>query len=95
MLDEFLIEIHPIGEEHVSKGALVLIVAVRLDGRKVTYHGGDGQFAFVTLYREVHYSLWPSKEEADKRKAKVDRTGCGGECRHWTHFILDLSKVAA
>ena len=51
LLDEFLIEIHPLGEEHVSKGALVLIVAVRVDGRKVTYHGGDSQFAFVTPCR--------------------------------------------
>ena len=32
LLDEFLIEIHAIGQEHVSKGACVLVVAVRLDG---------------------------------------------------------------
>jgi len=31
LLDEFLIEIHPIGQDHVSKGALVLVVAVSLD----------------------------------------------------------------
>jgi hypothetical protein len=30
--DEFLIEIHPIGQDHVPKGAPVLVVAVRLDG---------------------------------------------------------------
>ena len=31
-LDEFLIEVHPIGQDHVPKGAFVLVVAVRLDG---------------------------------------------------------------
>ncbi len=32
MPDEFLIEVHPIGQDHVPKDALVLIVAVGLDG---------------------------------------------------------------
>ncbi len=31
LLDEFLIEIHPIGQDHVSKGARVLVVAVFSD----------------------------------------------------------------
>jgi len=30
--DEFLIQVDPIGQDHVSKGALVLVVAVRLSG---------------------------------------------------------------
>ncbi|HSL04914.1 MAG TPA: hypothetical protein VK901_15405 [Nitrospiraceae bacterium] len=70
-------------------------IAKKVIGKKAVYHGGDGQFAFVTPCREVHYSLWSSKEEADKCKAKFDKTGCGGECRPWTHFILDLSKLVA
>ena len=32
MLDEFLIQAHPIRQEHIVKGALVLIVTVSLDG---------------------------------------------------------------
>ena len=32
MLDEFLIEAHPIRLEHIAKGALVLVVTVSLDG---------------------------------------------------------------
>ena len=32
MLDEFLIEAHPIRQEHITKGALVLVVTVSLDG---------------------------------------------------------------
>jgi hypothetical protein len=31
LLDEFLIEIHPIGQEYIRKGACVLVVAVGLD----------------------------------------------------------------
>ena len=32
MLDEFLIQAHPIRQEHIAQGALVLIVTVSLDG---------------------------------------------------------------
>jgi hypothetical protein len=32
LLDEFLIQAHPIGLDHVSKGALVLVEAVDLEG---------------------------------------------------------------
>ena len=32
MLDEFLIEAHPIRQEQIAKGALVLVVTVSLDG---------------------------------------------------------------
>jgi hypothetical protein len=31
LVDEFLIEIHPIRQDHVSKGALVFVVAVCLE----------------------------------------------------------------
>ena len=60
---------------------------------KATYHWGDGRFAFITPCRVVHYSLWPTRNEAEKCKAKVDRTGCGGECRPWTHYIVDLDEA--
>jgi hypothetical protein len=32
LCDEFLIQVHPIGQEHIPNGALVLVVAVCLDG---------------------------------------------------------------
>ena len=32
LLDEFLIEVHPIGQDHIPKDAFVLVVAVGLDG---------------------------------------------------------------
>jgi hypothetical protein len=31
LLDEFLIEIHPIGQDHIPDGAPVLVVAVGLE----------------------------------------------------------------
>ena len=68
-------------------------IAKKMIGKKATYHGGDGQFAVVTPCREVHYSLWPTREEAGKRKAKVDKTGCCGGCRPWTHYIVDLEEA--
>ncbi len=68
-------------------------IAKKLIGKEAVYHGGDGQFAIVTPCREVHYSLWPSRGEAIKRKEKVDKTGCGGECRPWTHYIVELGEV--
>ena len=68
-------------------------IAKKVIGKGAVYHGGDGQFAFVTPCREVHYSLWSSQEEADKCKAKVDRTGCCGGCHPWTHRLIDLSVV--
>jgi len=67
--------------------------AGRYFGCKATYHWGDGQIAFVTPCRELHFSLWPTKEEAEKRKAKVDRTGCCGGCWPETHYIVDLEEA--
>jgi len=32
LLHEFLIEIHAIGQEHISKGAAIFVVVVSLDG---------------------------------------------------------------
>jgi hypothetical protein len=44
-------------------------------GKPAMYGGGDGPFAFVTPCRVVYYTLWETRQEADTRKAKVDRTG--------------------
>ena len=32
LLDEFLIQVHAIGQDHLANGALILVVAVRLNG---------------------------------------------------------------
>lgn len=69
------------------------IIARRVLGKDATYYGGDGPIAFVTPWREVHYPLWPNREEASKRKCFVDRTGCGGECNPRSYYIVDLLNV--
>jgi hypothetical protein len=55
-------------------------IAMKHIGKYATSGGGNGPFVFVTPCRSVYYTLWETREEDDKRKAKVDRTGCGGEC---------------
>lgn len=62
-------------------------------GKSAMYGGGDGPFAFVTPCRVVYYTLWETRQKADTRKAKVDRTGCCGGCRPWTHYIVDLEEA--
>ena len=41
LLDEFLIESHAIGQDHIAKGALILVVAVGLDRNAFTE--GEGR----------------------------------------------------
>ena len=43
MLDEFLIQIHPIGQEHIGKGAPVLVVAVSLERDFLAKDHGRGR----------------------------------------------------
>ena len=45
-------------------------IAKKQFGKAATYHWGDGRYAFVTPCREVHYSLWQTIEEAEKRKGR-------------------------
>ena len=68
-------------------------IAKQVFGKDAVHHrGGYGRFAYVTPCREVHYSLWPSREEAEKVRTVVDRRGCGGECNPRTHYIFDLGN---
>jgi hypothetical protein len=53
---------------------------------------GDGRFAFVTYCRDAAVTLWPTEEDAQAEKAKLDGWGsCGGRC--WKdHVIIDLES---
>jgi hypothetical protein len=62
-------------------------------GKSAVYGGGDGPFAFVTPCRVLYYTLWETRKEAAKVKVKVDKRGCGGECKPWTHYIVDLGEA--
>lgn len=56
--------------------------------------GSDGQYAVVTPCRGVDFSLWQTKEAAEKFKGKLDRGGCCGGCSPKLHYIVDLASVA-
>lgn len=61
---------------------------------------GTGPYAFVTACRPefVYVSLWETLEEAEHKKASIDRFGCGGRCRsnmrHVWHRIFDIREPA-
>ncbi len=63
-------------------------------GKKGYYIEGDGPFAVLAWcgrHDEMSYSLWQTREEAEREKAFIDRSGCGGSCiRH--HEILEMTK---
>lgn len=73
-------------------------IAKTVFGRKATLNSGDGsggQFALVTLCRDqVDFSLWATREGAEKMKAKLNRVGCCGECWRGRHYIVDLEEDA-
>jgi hypothetical protein len=73
-------------------------VAKRVLGKTATQNIGDGsggQFALVTPCRDqIDFSLWATREEAKKYKAKLKRGGCCGGCWPNSHYIIDLSEAA-
>jgi hypothetical protein len=43
--------------------------------------------------REFAFSLWGTREAADKAKAHLDQMGCGGGCNPLLHNkVVDLSQ---
>jgi hypothetical protein len=73
-------------------------VALQVLGKKAVQKigdGSDGQFALVTPCRnQVDFSLWATRESAEKSKRGLDRIRCGGGCEPWTHYIVDLKQVS-
>ena len=72
-------------------------IAKRPLGKKAVQNignGSNGQFALVAPCRDqVDYSLWATREGAEKWKRRLDRAGCCGGCQPWTHSIVDLGEV--
>src|SRR5262245_30929822 len=70
-------------------------VARRVLGKQAVQNIGDGsegQFALVTPCRnQIDFSLWASREAAEKFKGRLDRVGCCGECWPGTHYVVDLA----
>ena len=71
-------------------------IAKKVLGKEATEHGGggsEGQFALVTPCRDqVDFSLWVTREAAEKFKRKLARRGCCGGCWPWTHYIVDVGQ---
>lgn len=73
-------------------------VARQVLGRKAAQNIGDGsngQYALVTPCRGIDFSLWQTKEAAEKFKGKLDRGGCCGGCWPKTHYIVDLAQYGS
>ena len=70
-------------------------VAKKVLGKKAIQHEGDGsdeRFALVTSCRDqVDFSLWATRESANKQKHRLNQGGCCGVCEWWRHEVIDLS----
>jgi len=67
-------------------------IAKKRIGRTAIFRGGDGPFAFVTPCGVVVFTLFQTRAEAEKRKAKIDKVACGAACWRGTHYIVDLQE---
>jgi hypothetical protein len=61
--DEFLIEVHAIGQEHILKGALVLVLAVCLD--RDFFPEGKGRATVLTVAQRLAFLGAINHAEAD------------------------------
>lgn len=52
---------------------------------------GDGRYALLAHCRVLTITLWKNLEDAEKRKAIIDKHRCGGWCVK-AHEIIDLDK---
>src|SRR5712692_3951594 len=51
---------------------------------------GDGRFALLAPCNVLTITLWNTLADAEKAKARIDDTGCGGVCSRWPHHIVEL-----
>jgi hypothetical protein len=57
--------------------------------RKAEWITGEGRYALLAHCRALTITLWPTIEEAEVCKTRIDETACGGLC--WrNHEIIDL-----
>jgi hypothetical protein len=65
--------------------------AKRLLGNRTIHIQGDGQFAVVTPCRNLAFSLWPTRAEAEQAMSRI--MPCGGDCLGVTfHYVADLKS---
>jgi hypothetical protein len=61
-------------------------------GAYARWLSGEGPFAVIAPCREFSFSLWGTREAADKAKAHLDQMGCGVGCNPLLHKVVDLSE---
>jgi hypothetical protein len=61
-------------------------------GEHARWLSREGTFAVIVLCREISFFLWATKDVADKAKAHLDQTGCGGGCNPVLHKGVDLGE---
>lgn len=61
-------------------------------GERARWLSGEGPFAVIAPCREFSFSLWTTKDAAEKAKAHLDQTGCGGGCNPLLHKVVDLGE---
>jgi hypothetical protein len=61
-------------------------------GSHARWLSGEGPFAVIAPCREFSFSLWTTKDAAEKAKAHLDQTGCGGGCNPLLHKVVDLGE---
>jgi hypothetical protein len=61
-------------------------------GERARWLSGEGPFAVIAPCREFSFSLWATKEAAEKAKVHLDQMGCGGGCNPLLHKVVDLSE---
>lgn len=61
-------------------------------GDRARWLRGEGPFAVIAPCREFSFSLWATKEAAEKAKGDLNQTGCGGGCNPLLHQVVDLSE---
>ncbi len=60
-------------------------------GKRAEWIEGDAQFALLAWCGGLRITLWPTSEQAQRRKMVIDKTTCGPGCAR-RHEIVDLSK---
>lgn len=68
------------------------IKATQRWGDHARWLSGEGPFAVIAPCREFSFSLWATKDAAEKAKTHLDQTGCGGGCNPLLHKVVDLSE---
>ncbi len=59
-------------------------------GKRALWIEGDAQFALLAWCGGLKITLWPTPEQAERRKTVIDKTMCGAGCTG-RHEIIDLS----